>query len=228
MFTYAPAILERFPSIRAGLIHAVGLTNGPSPAALATTFQESQRDAIARLQVTPLAELPSIAAWRRAFTAFGTKPTQHRNAAESLLRRLSKQGEIPGINTLVDIGNLVSVRHGLPVAMFDLAHIGGEITVRFARGDEPFADLGSSETILPDPGEVIFVDEDGAVCARRWCWRQSSGSATRESTTAALIVVEGHHGFAASDIAAAVADLESLIATHQPGSRTTTWTLPAA
>ena len=225
MFVYDAAITKRFPTIRAGLIHATGLANGPATTGLVTTFQEGQRDAIAQLRMTPLAELPSIAAWRRAFAQFGTKPTQHRNAAESLLRRLSKQGEIPGINTLVDIGNLVSIRHALPVAMFDLAHISGGISVRFADGDEPFADLGSSEAVHPDPGEVIFVDDAGVVCARRWCWRQSAGSATGDATTEALIVVEGHHGDAEADVAAALANLESLLATHQPGCQITTWTL---
>ena len=64
-----------------------------------------------------LASVPSIAAWRRAFSQFGAKPTQHRNAAEALLRRLDKQGEIPSISTLVDIGNLISIRYAIPVAI---------------------------------------------------------------------------------------------------------------
>ena len=81
-----------------------------------------------------MAEIPSIAAWRRAFTRFGAKPTQYRNAAESLLRRLSKQGDIPTISTLVDMGNLISIRYALPVAIFDQDQIAGDITVRLATG----------------------------------------------------------------------------------------------
>ncbi len=53
-----------------------------------------------------LSELPTLSAWRQAFRRFGANPTKHRSAAEALLRRLQK-GDIPGINTLVDIGNLV-------------------------------------------------------------------------------------------------------------------------
>jgi DNA/RNA-binding domain of Phe-tRNA-synthetase-like protein len=45
------------------------------------------------------------------FTRFGAKPTQYRCAAEALLRRLAKHGDISPINTLVDIGNLVSIRY---------------------------------------------------------------------------------------------------------------------
>ena len=46
-----------------------------------------------------------------AIRGFGVDPTQYRSAAEALLRRLSKSGEIPSINALVDLGNLVSIRY---------------------------------------------------------------------------------------------------------------------
>ena len=119
IFRYHPAIIERFPTIVGGVIHAVGVTNGPSPDELVEAFRAEQTTVIARIGDTPLSEVPSLAAWRRAFRAFGVDPTAYRSAAEALLRRLTKQGSIPSINTLVDIGNLVSIRHGLPVAIFD-------------------------------------------------------------------------------------------------------------
>ena len=198
MFAYDPAVRDAFPGLRVGALHATGLVNGPSPPALREAYRAEQDAAGARLRETPIAELPSIAAWRRAFSQFGAKPTQHRNAAEALLRRLDKQGEIPSIGALVDIGNLVSIRHALPVACFDLTQIDGGLTVRFATGAEPFTDLGSTETVHPDPGEVVFVDRNDVVSARRWCWRQGAQSATGESTTDALIVVEGQHAGAAT------------------------------
>ncbi len=167
-------------------------------------------------------------AWRRAFTRFGAKPTQYRNAAEALLRRLDKHGDIPSISTLVDLGNLVSIRYAMPVAVFDRADIAGGITVRFAHGDERFTDLGSTEAVSPEAGEVVFVDEDDVVCARRWCWRQSAQSATGPSTTEALVVVEGHHETAEQDVQAAAADLIALLAAHQPDSRTHTYVLSPA
>jgi DNA/RNA-binding domain of Phe-tRNA-synthetase-like protein len=227
-FAYADAVVERYPAIRAGVVHATGLVNGPSPPQLVDAYRAEQRAAAARLDASPIADIPSIAAWRRAFTQFGAKPTQHRNAAEALLRRLAKQGDIPTINTLADIGNLVSIRYALPVAVFDLSGIAGAITVCFAEGTEPFTDLGSAGTVVsPDAGEVVFVDDDGVVCARRWCWRQSAESATTASTVEALVVIEGLHETAAGDVAAAVADLTSFLATRQPNSQTTTLALPA-
>jgi DNA/RNA-binding domain of Phe-tRNA-synthetase-like protein len=223
MFAYANAVAERYPTIRAGVVHATGLANGPSSPELLEDYRAAQQAAAERLLATPIAELPSIAAWRRAFARFGAKPTQYRCAAEALLRRLAKHGDIPTINTLVDIGNLVSIRHATPVAVFDLASIDGAITVRFATGQERFSDLGSSGSVAPDPGEVIFVDRSNLVCARRWCWRQSAHSATSRATVAALLVVEGHHDTAGEDVEAARGELASLLATHQPHSQTSSY-----
>ncbi len=213
-FEYAPDIVERFPSVVGGVIHAAGLTNGASPAGLVEAFEAEQAAVLDRIGATPLSELPSLAAWRRVFRAFGVDPTGYRSAAEALLRRLTKQGSIPSINTLVDLGNLVAIRYGLPVAVFDLRALTGGITVRFATGDEHFADLGSGDLEVPEPGEVIFTDDAGLVCARRWCWRQSAESASGPGTTEILVTVEGHHDRAADDVAAATADLEALLGAH--------------
>ncbi len=83
-----------------------------------------------------------------------------------------------------------------------------------ARGDERWADLGSSQTEHPEPGEVIFTDEADVVSARRWCWRQSAASAARVDSTEVLVTVEGHHETAVADVTRALDDLETLLRTH--------------
>ena len=216
LFQYDPAVLDRFPNVVGGVIWVRGLRNGPTPPALQEAYFAEQRAMRERLGDTPLSELPSLSAWRHVFTGFGVKPTQYRNAAEALLRRLTKQGDIPSLNTLVDLGNLVSIRTALPVAVFDLAATSGAITVALARGDERFTPLGEAEVEHPEPGEVIFVDEAGLVSARRWCWRQSEQSAARVTTRDALITVEAHHERAAADVRTALDDLQALLRAYQP------------
>ena len=214
LFRYDPGVLERFPTTVGGLVHARGVVNGLSPPALASAFRAEQELARELLGDRPVGTLPSIAAWRRAFAAFGVEPTRYRNAAEALLRRLTKHGEIPSVGTLVDIGNLVSIRYALPVAVLDLAGVAGTINVRFAQGSEEFTNLGTNSVEHPDAGEVAFVDEKDVVHARRWCWRQSAQAAARPETEEILIAVEGHHETAAEDVAAALGDLESLLRGH--------------
>jgi DNA/RNA-binding domain of Phe-tRNA-synthetase-like protein len=221
-FRYDRSIVERFPTVEGGVIHAAGVTNGPSPEPLVRAYASEQAEVRARIGDAPLSEIASLAAWRRAFRAFGVDPTAYRSAAEALLRRLVKQGSIPSLSTLVDIGNLVSIRHRVPVAVFDLRGVGGGMSVRFADGTEAFTDLGSGRRETPEAGEVIFVDAIGLVSARRWCWRQSAESASSPDTTEVLVTVEGHHDRAADDVSAAVEDLQQLLKAYV-GPTAITW-----
>ncbi len=124
---------------------------------------------------------------------------------------MTKQGDIPSINLLVDMGNMISIRYALPVAIVDLRAATGAITVRFADGGERFTNLGQTEIAHPDPGEVIFADETGLVFARRWCWRQSDQSAARADTTDILITVEAQHQGGRAAVEAASTDLTALL-----------------
>ena len=110
LFQYDSTVLDRFPEIVGGVIWARDLRGGPTPAPLQDAFFAEQRAVLERIGQTPLSEIPSLAAWRRVFSGFGVKPTQYRSAAEALLRRLTKHGDIPSLNALVDLGNLVSIR----------------------------------------------------------------------------------------------------------------------
>src|SRR5438270_13198800 len=136
IFQYHPDILTRYPQIVGGAILAQNVTNGPTPTRLQELYQAEQQLVLHRLGSTPLSQIESLAAWRRAFRGFGVDPTQYRSAAEAILRRLTKKGDIPSINTLVDIGNLVSIRYALPVAVFDTQDLEGAVTVHFADGTE--------------------------------------------------------------------------------------------
>jgi DNA/RNA-binding domain of Phe-tRNA-synthetase-like protein len=219
-FQYHPDVLARFPDVVGGVILARGMRNAPTPDALLHAYQAEQQAVLARIGKTPLSELPSLAAWRGAFRAFGVEPTQYRSAAEALLRRLTKKGDIPSINTLVDIGNLVSIRYALPIAVVDTRALEGTITVHFAEGTERFLPLGEGEAEHPEPGEVVFSDPTGRVIARRWCWRQSDDSAAREATTDAIITIEAHHAGGCEDVQAAMDDVLQLLQTYAGGTYT--------
>jgi DNA/RNA-binding domain of Phe-tRNA-synthetase-like protein len=223
-FRYAPEILARYPAVVGGVMLASGLSNGPSPDCLRAEYAAEQEAVRTRIGETPLSQIPSLAAWRSVFRGFGLDPTQYRGAAEALLRRLTKKGEIPSVSTLVDIGNLVSIRYALPVALFDLRATTGTITVRFASGGERYTTLneaGEAQPAHPDPGEAIFSDETGLVIARRWCWRQSDESAMRHDSTRALVTVEAHHEGGRVDVMGALADLQSLLRRYTGGEYAT-------
>ena len=210
-FCYHPDLLARFPDICGGVILVQELNNAPTPPDLLQAYQTEQRAVLYKIGEQALSEIPSLAAWRAAFRLFGVDPTKYRSAAEALLRRLTKKGDIPSISALVDLCNLVSIRYALPVAAFDTRALSGAVTVRFASGSESFIAHDSPEPEHPDPGEVIFADPAGLVVARRWCWKQSLESTVGLDTRSAILTVEAQHPGGQKDIQAALKDLSLLL-----------------
>lgn len=217
MFQYDATLLSQFPNTVGGIISAQDMTNAPSSEELQAVYFIEQQKVIEKIGDTPLSQLESLSAWRSTFSAFGVNPTKTRSAPEALLRRLTKKGDIPSINSLVDIGNLVSIRYALPIAIFDTRNLKGLLTVRFADGTEPYTELGSNEVKHPDKGEVIFADDTGLVFARRWCWRQSFQSASRIDTSNAIIAVEAQHDSGLANVENAISDLLALLEQYAGG-----------
>jgi DNA/RNA-binding domain of Phe-tRNA-synthetase-like protein len=138
----------------------------------------------------------------------GMKPTQYRSAAEALLRRFRREDTLPRLHPLVDLCNAISLAFALPVAVIDLDQVAAFIDVRYADGTEQYLAFGG-EVESPEPGEVIFADAANQVHARRWTFRQSRRSTVSEQTRRALIVSEGLHATAASDVSALLDALEA-------------------
>jgi len=217
-FRYHPDLLKRFPDICGGVILVQGLNNAPTPPDLLQAYQTEQRAVLYQIGEQPLSEIPSLAAWRAAFRLFGVDPTKYRSAAEALLRRLTKKGDLPSISALVDLCNLVSIRYALPVAAFDARALSGALTVRFAAGDEAFTAHDSPAPEHPEPGEVIFADPLGLVVARRWCWKQSLESTVELDTRNAILTVEAQHPGGQQQVQAALNDLSILLERFVGGS----------
>lgn len=197
VFSHDDAIWAAHPGLVAGVLRLDGVAPHAEAGELLATLHARAR---ARLAAGPEGEFPEIQAWRRTFSAMGLKPTQYRCAAESLLRRWRKEGGLPALHPLVDVCNAASLAFAMPVAVFDLAAITGDLTVRHARGDESYAGVGGEQE-PPAPGEVVFADDAGQAHARRWCHRQSAQSAVRDTTQQVLIVAEAMHATAAHDMA---------------------------
>ena len=201
-----------FPSVVGGVIIAEDLAADSTPSEFSSHYLAEQKKILGKYESLPLSQIPSIYAWRRAFRQFGTNPTKYRSAAEALLRRLTKKGDIPNINLLADIANLVSIRYALPVAVFDTRSIAPPLTVQYADGSELFTPLGSGRQEHPNVGEVVFSDGTKTAAARRWCWRQSAESAAGNLTNAAIITVEAQHEDGEVDVGKALEDLLELLA----------------
>jgi DNA/RNA-binding domain of Phe-tRNA-synthetase-like protein len=207
-FEHSPAIWREFPRLVPGLLVAEGIGPDVEVGALLEPWYARARQ---RLGGRPESELPEVAAWRRAYAQMGLKPTQYRSAAEALLRRFRREGDLPRLHPLVDLCNALSLAWALPVAVFDLDRVEGYLEVRHAHGDEQHLGFaGDLET--PEAGEVIFADAAAHAHARRWTFRQSRRSTVTAETRRVLIVVEGLHASADADIRALLETLAPSIA----------------
>ncbi|SBT45070.1 B3/B4 domain-containing protein [Micromonospora narathiwatensis] len=206
-FRHSPQVWSDFPELVCGVLHATGVTPtvdvGPRLARHADTAR-------ARLTAGPEGGFPEIQAWRRAFARLGLPPTRYRCAAESLLRRFRRDGALPRLHPLVDLGNALSLGYAVPVAVLDVDRIAGDLAVRPATGEETYLTLGGDDE-RPERNEMVFADSAGRAHSRRWTHRQSGWSAVRDDTTEVLVVIEALHDGAAETVPRMLAELSSAL-----------------
>jgi DNA/RNA-binding domain of Phe-tRNA-synthetase-like protein len=106
-----------------------------------------------------LLESSKILATRAGYKALGKDPARYRGSAEALLRRIVSGKGFPQINSVVDIINLVSVESRLPIGLYDLAHVKGNIVFRAGRSGEMYKGIGKYDLNLE--GLPVFCDEEG-------------------------------------------------------------------
>ncbi|MEJ5202437.1 MAG: phenylalanine--tRNA ligase beta subunit-related protein, partial [Anaerolineales bacterium] len=167
VYRIADEIFTRFPGYVRGVVLAFGVQNRPSPPELVSMLREAEMQVRKQLDPDKIAEHPRIATWREAYRSFGAKPSEFRPSMEALARRVVKEQELPSINALVDIGNVLSLRHLVPTGGHAIDVLAQDISLRFASGQETFIPFGSEELEHPLPGEVIFAEGD-TVLTRRW------------------------------------------------------------
>ncbi|HEN20934.1 MAG TPA: cytoplasmic protein, partial [Desulfobacteraceae bacterium] len=157
-----------------------------------------------------IVEHPRISSWREAYRSFGAKPAKFRPSMEAMARRVLHNQEIPPINTLVDIGNAVSLRHIIPVGGHAIDVIDGNIFLRKANGDEKFIPFGSDEVESPLPGEIIFTEGEN-VLTRRWTWRQANHTLLVKTTSAVEFNIDGLPPVTIGEVEDACREISELI-----------------
>lgn len=180
---------ELFPNAKIGIITCNGIDN--------TIKDENQyKDMISQGEKEALNHLPNeefssnevIKVWRDAFKKFKTKKGA-RSSIEALLKRVSTGKGLGTINPLVDIYNSISLKYAMPCGGEDMDKFVGDIRLTKATGDESFITLGSDKSEPPYEGEIVYKDDEGAIC-RCWNWRESVRTMLTEDTKNAFLCIE--------------------------------------
>lgn len=132
-----------------------------------------------------------IQPYREAFRKLNINPNKYMCSIEALITRISKGNDIPNINSIVDLGNALSLKYELPIGVHDMDNfIDGDIQIRESDGNDNFVPFGSDEIEHPDAGEIIYASGN-EVKTRRWTWRQGEKSKVTEESKNFFIPIDG-------------------------------------
>jgi DNA/RNA-binding domain of Phe-tRNA-synthetase-like protein len=130
-----------------------------TPAGLAEELKSREGEILRLPEPRAVLESAPVLATRAAYKVLGKDPARYRGSAEALLRRVIANKGLPRINAVVDVINLVSVESRLPVGLYDLSAVSGDIVFRAGRGGETYKGIGKYDLNLEDL--PLFADAIG-------------------------------------------------------------------
>lgn len=104
--------------------------------------------------------------FRDLHTKMGRSNRRFVSSPEALAERFQKTGNLPHVNLLVDIYNLLSLKTRLALGAHDINRIAGNVSLKLTTGLEKYVPLGKdlAETIFP--GEYGYIDDNNEVICR--------------------------------------------------------------
>lgn len=201
-------ILTKYPRIHIGVLVGQNMDNTRQIPTLYDLQKEAVKKAQTQIGDRQPTKHPHIASWRQLYRSFGTKAGDYRPSAEALVRRSIKTGKLPRINNAVDLYNIVSVKHIIPMGGFDLDTIYGNIYLRFSEGGEIFIPLGPGNPEQTYDGEVVYAD-DSRILTRRWNFRDADASKITEKTSNLVMFLDATPEIPVEKVKSALNELES-------------------
>ena len=180
---------ELFPNAKIGVVICNNIDNSiKDEKKYQKMIQDAKVDALKYLKNSEFSSNEVIKVWREAFKKFKTKKGA-RCSIEALLKRVNNGNELGTINPLVDIYNSISLKYALPCGGEDIDTFVGDMKLTKAIGNERFITLGTNESAPPYEGEIVYKDDEGAIC-RCLNWRESVRTMLTENTKNAILCLE--------------------------------------
>lgn len=208
---------ELFPNAKIGVITCFNIDNSiKDDDKYKEMILNSEKETLNHLKNEDFSSNEVIKVWRDAFKKFKTKKGA-RSSIEALLKRIHNGNHLGTINPLVDIYNTISLRYALPCGGEDIDTFVGDVRLTKAVGDENFITLGSNENASPYEGEIVYKDDEGAIC-RCWNWRESVRTMLTENTTNAFLCIELVDDSRVKDFENALEDLAKTVQDNLGGT----------
>lgn len=152
-------ILEKNPGISFGLIEASNVRVESSSHFFTSELDLLEKEIQQKFINSAPSENDIISATRKMYRSAGWEPTKYRPSSEALVRRLIKGNGLYSINNVVDFANLVSAKFHIPLGLYDLAKICGDIIFDIGKEGEVYE--GLSKPIIHAQGKLILRDDQG-------------------------------------------------------------------
>ncbi len=152
-------IADKIRDLKLGLVEATQVTVLPGD----DLFEQELEGLVTELKQKFQNIAPSndgiVSATRRMYRQVGWEPTKYRPSSEALIRRLIQGKGLYRINNVVDYGNLISARFHIPMGLYDLDHVQGDIYLDVGREGESYE--GISKPRISAGGKIILRDNKG-------------------------------------------------------------------
>jgi lysyl-tRNA synthetase class 2 len=216
-FEVDAAIMRIFPDAKMGVLIGKGLDNRSPHPEIVKLLRQTEEEARKKLNIEQLAAYPKIEDWREAYRKFGFKPSAYRSSVEALLRRVLQGKELPSISPIVDLYNIVSIKHVLAAGGDDIDKVEGPIRLTFAEGSERFIMLGQTAPEQIIKGEVVYRDDNDVLC-RAWNYRECDKTKISPETSNVCLVLEGLAHTSKEEVVNGLAELKKLLSTYCRGN----------
>lgn len=149
------------PDYRMILVEA-DVVNGETPQRLTDELSRLADSMSAVMELPDINRRPAIAATRAAYKRFGKDPNRYRPSQEQMSRRILKGLGLYKVNALADLGNLLSLKSGNSLGVFDRKKIAGDtLTLGVGREGEDYVCIGRGR--LNVAGLPIIRDAVGGI-----------------------------------------------------------------
>lgn len=192
-FAVDPEVFKILPNYCLGVVVARGINNREQNAVIHQRMEEQQEAFRQEFAQVNLKEYPGICVYRDAFYKLNMNPNKFMCSIEALAKRVQKGSRLPNINSIVDLGNVMSLKYVLPMGAHDIDRFDGDMMVRFSTEEDHFQPLGEEAAEKMPTGELVYASGN-TVKTRRWIWRQSDDGKITEDTSYALFPIDGFEG----------------------------------
>jgi DNA/RNA-binding domain of Phe-tRNA-synthetase-like protein len=193
--TIDPGLKQKCPRVALGFLTAQVVTRD-TPNGLLDEMKLRETELLHLPEPRAVLESSKILATRAGYKALGKDPARYRGSAEALLRRIISGKGFPQINSVVGIINLVSVESRLPIGLYDLANVKGDIVFRPGRAGETYKGIGKYDLNLE--GLPVFSDAQGPHGSPTSDSERTMVSEATRSIAAILVSFGGAEGLEAS------------------------------